>query len=274
MTGPELGMTLLFGRRAQGDPPARWLEGPAGGAPRPEPALDPGARRRVSALSACVVEGLGAAALPQPDTLPVVWTTGLGELQATEALLRSLAGGGRARPAAFRGSVHNTAVALLSLAQGLRGPAETLVGGWCTTTAGLLRAVALAQRVGQALLVGGDEGAPVFEAALGQPGALGGAALLLEAGPTAGARVRVGWVEALPPTGRGPLLVGADPWAAPRPLPAGALPLAARFGPTPAAGILALAALVAGGGGALAEPAGEGWLLAEVERRGPLAPGP
>ncbi|MCB9764464.1 MAG: beta-ketoacyl synthase chain length factor [Alphaproteobacteria bacterium] len=269
----------VTGACALGHDPARWLEAlPSGAVPGALPDverpadLDPQAWRRMSALARLAVVQVRALldrrAVPEP--LPVVWATGLGELPATLGFLEPLLTRGRRRPLLFRGSVHNVPAAWLSITLGLSGPSETVSAGWCTATAGLLRALSLAGRYGQALWVGGDDAPAALEAALAAlgrgPAGAGVAALLLSTDGD-GPRIRVSCAPRPPaPDGR-PLMSVMSPLPEEAlPDPPGASPARGVFGEGPVAGILTLAALAAGGGGRLVERSGGAWLVAEVER--------
>jgi len=271
-----LGAVAVAGSCALGDAPSTWLEGllhpRATSLVAPvNPGVDALAWRRMSRLSRAAIvaahQVLERRGVSDRDRLPVIWATGLGELGVTEDYLRTLLLRGRGRPRAFRASVHNTAASHLALTLGLRGPSETIAGGWATASAALVRARALVRRHGRALVVGGDDESAAFQAALaplgGRPARLCVAALLLEGGGE-GAPIAVEARGAPPDADGRPLLAVSSPLT--RRDEAPSAPLHPAVGECPAQGLVGVAALVAGGGGRLVERSGDAWLTIDVAR--------
>jgi 3-oxoacyl-[acyl-carrier-protein] synthase-1 len=124
-------------------------------------------KRRTSLLTRLVAEVLGQTKADLPR-VPVVHATAWGELQVTGQLLEALAKGEELSPAAFSGSVQNTATGTCSIALGSHAPTTTIAAGRATTAMGLLAAwQRLRDLGGELVLVVADEalGAP-FDPAL------------------------------------------------------------------------------------------------------------
>lgn len=127
-------------------------------------------KRRTSLLTRLVAEVLGQVGRGGVDLtrVPVVHATAWGELGVTAQLLESLARGEELSPAAFSGSVQNTATGTCSIALGSHAPSTTIAAGRATTAMGLLAAREwLRDLGGELVLVVADEalGAP-FDPAL------------------------------------------------------------------------------------------------------------
>lgn len=96
-------------------------------------------KRRTSLLTRLVAEVLGQTKA-NLARVPVVHATAWGELQVTAQLLESLAKKEELSPAAFSGSVQNTATGTCSIALGSHAPTTTIAAGRATTAMGLLAA--------------------------------------------------------------------------------------------------------------------------------------
>ncbi|HSZ80824.1 MAG TPA: beta-ketoacyl synthase chain length factor [Polyangia bacterium] len=158
---------------------------PAPGAETPPPRLPPRLRRRASLLINMVAE-VSAQAAEQGGasltTLPLVVGSAFGELATTMDLLRDLEGDGVLSPTQFQASVHNSAVAYLSIAHENRVPSTSLAAGDDTLGVVLLEALTLLTlRGGRVLAVVADEALPADLVPRGVSGAVA-AAFLLEAG--------------------------------------------------------------------------------------------
>lgn len=263
----ELTVLAMRGVSGHGPHPATWAAQWASGtaptgldSPKMPPALAPHWRRAsvlarwVLALVAPLVADLAPG---ERATMPVIWATGLGELTTTEAVLEAGLSRGRVRPAAFRGSVHNTPASLLSVAFGLTGSIETLGMGAGAATVTLLRTGVLLRRHPHVLVVAGDvpsPGARAWLAAQGLPSPSPQVVALRVGRTGAGAQLRLGGVA-------GPRMLDVPaPWT--RGGGFGAVPPAVSVLPT--GGLTAVAALAAGTGGTVREwgPAGRTYTTA------------
>jgi len=98
-------------------------------------------KRRTSLLTRLVAEVLGqVGGRADLQRVPVVHATAWGELQVTAQLLEALAKKDELSPAAFSGSVQNTATGTCSIALGSHAPTTTIAAGRATTAMGLLAA--------------------------------------------------------------------------------------------------------------------------------------
>jgi hypothetical protein len=176
-----------------------WRPGP--GAERPPRRLPPGLHRRSSLLINMVAEVAAQATEAEGISLaevPLVAGSAFGEIGTTIEILRDIAGDGILSPTNFQASVHNTAVAYLSIAHGNRLASTSIAAGDDTVAMVLVEAFAsLAARGGRVVAVVADEALPEVLGA-GASSAVA-AAWLLEAGPAGAAG-----------TGRPPLAVLED----------------------------------------------------------------
>jgi hypothetical protein len=158
---------------------------PAPGAETPPRRLPPGLHRRSSLLINMVAEVAAQATLAQGISLaqvPLVTGSAFGEIGTTLDILCDLEGDGILSPAQFQTSVHNTAVAYLSIAHGNRLASTSIAAGDQTVAMVLVEAFALLTLRGGAVLVTvADEALPEVLGA-GSSGAVA-AAWLLEAAP-------------------------------------------------------------------------------------------
>jgi hypothetical protein len=192
---------------------------------------------------------------PRPDRegIALFWGTGIGEFSSTSGFLRTLftKGPAGASPLLFQNAVHNAAVGHLSIALGLRGPAETICAGPLTALRTLERAlvwVALRERPAL-VLVADDLGPEVQQGyvfADASPGmGEGAAALLLE---PVGGGVPIEWRDEPP---------RSDDWHRAGAYPLEPLPIATsiahdrRIGLFPACDLVAVAACARAASGAV-----------------------
>jgi hypothetical protein len=118
--------------------------------------------------------------------VPLVAGSGFGEIGTTLDILRDLEGNGSLSPAQFQASVHNTAVAYLSIAHGNRLSSTSIAAGDETVAMVLVEAFALLSvRGGRVVAVVADEPMPEVLGAA-RSGAVA-AAWLLEAAPAGSA---------------------------------------------------------------------------------------
>jgi hypothetical protein len=162
---------------------------PAPGAETPPPRLPPRLRRRASLLINMVAEVAAQATEPAGvslATVPLVVGSAFGELGTTIDILRDIdQSEGIVSPTDFQASVHNTAVAYLSIAHANRLSSTSIAAGDETTAAVLLEAFTqLAVRGGRVLAIVADESLPQVLRA-GAAATAVAAAWLLEA-PSAG----------------------------------------------------------------------------------------
>ncbi len=156
----------------------------------PPPRLPPRLRRRASLLINMVAEVAHQAtqeAGASLSSIPIIVGSAYGELGTTMEILRDLMGEGVVSPTQFQSSVHNSAVAYLSIAERNRQPSTSVAAGDGTLAMVLLEAFAcLAQRGGQVLAIVADEPTPVELRPGGQEMPWAGA-FLLEGGAGRGA---------------------------------------------------------------------------------------
>ncbi len=120
--------------------------------------------RRMSRLARAVAQICAELLEDQHRDLPVVWGSAVGELGPTGTFLDKFFQSGSASPLAFQNSVYNAPAGHLSIALGLTGHSETIVGGPATGTAVLERGLILARRHGRCLVVAGDPLAEALQA--------------------------------------------------------------------------------------------------------------
>lgn len=235
-------------------PPAdpRWRRAPDPVRPAAVPA---GSWRRMSRLARAMAAVATPLLVDRPDReqIPLVWGTALGELVPTGRFLRSmiLDGPDRASPLAFQSSVYNAPPGLLSMALGLQGPAETVVGGGATGLLALARGLDLLVlgRAPAVLVVAGDDLNEVVEQSmdlLDDQGPVGEAvaAVLLGSEQPGQDGALISVIDGLDP-GPGPVLarqLALPGEIAPQPV-AGALHLEDSLGRVPAGGLAAVVAL-------------------------------
>ncbi len=149
--------------------------------------LPPALRRRASSLARMVAAAAGQAARQAGvdfAQVPLILGSAYGEIVAAVEMMGEFGGPtSLPSPTRFHNSVHNAAVAYLSIATGNRGFSTALAAGRATPAVAVLEALALfGECGGDALLVLVDEAPPEpFGLARAYPAAA--AALLLSSGP-------------------------------------------------------------------------------------------
>ena len=159
-------------------------------------AIPPFLRRRTSQATQMAFSAAERALLQaqrMPERLPAVFASAGGEMQVTDTLCLELGKpDGMISPTAFHNSVHNTAAGYWSIARQCPEAATALAAGHETFAMALLEAWCLLEsQGGEMLLVCYDEAWPEYLAPpMGSPPFA--AALVLAAGPVAGAAATIG----------------------------------------------------------------------------------
>jgi hypothetical protein len=194
---------------------ADLLAGRARGRDLPDPVrptdLDVGRWRRMSRLARFAALAVHELLERHPEldrgSLPLIHGSAMGEVVPSSAFLDRLflEGPHAASPLNFQNSVYNATAAHVSLAYGLRGPAETLSTGMATGLAALARAFEWTARAPAVLVVVGDDLNPTTRLAYantGEPGECVVAALI---GAGADLHVHDGHVSLAPIQRPGPV---------------------------------------------------------------------
>lgn len=117
----------------------------------PAPLIPPKQRRRATTLARMAATALAeacTAAAIDVASLPTVFASMLGEVEAAAELITSMAQASPLSPTRFQNSVHNTASGLLSIATGQTGFTTSIAAGRDLAAMGLLEALALACSLG------------------------------------------------------------------------------------------------------------------------------